>query len=116
MYFNDILENTPEELIGDFTNNFIDIMIEPNMSLKAPLNILTDELECARKITFHPYDPDKSTGLSAQMYDSEGKQFNVTDFIKEYVESMEYDDATRVKLISSLNKLYQRTINEDQKN
>lgn len=109
-FFNDILESTPTELNEKFANNFIDVMIDPKMALRAPLNILTDEIETARKISFHPFDPDKATGFAAQMYDSSGKQFNVMEFIKEYISMQEYDEDTKNKLLVSLTKLYSRTV------
>jgi len=111
--FTDILESTPDELEVKFKNNFVDVMIDPKMALKAPLSVLTDEITSARKIMFHPYEPDKASSLSAQMYDSDGKQFNVLDFISEYVGHMDYDEETKNKLINSLGKLYERTINEN---
>jgi len=111
--FTDVLESTPIELSERFSNNFVDVMIDPKMALKAPLNLLTDEVESARKITFHPFDPDKSSGISSQMYDSTGKQFNVLEFIKEYIKMQTYDEDTQKRLLSSLTNLYKRTINED---
>lgn len=113
MLFTDILESTPEELNEKFKNNFIDVMIDPKMALGAPLNILTDEVESSRSITFHPFDPDKAKGFTSQMYDSEGKQFNVLEFIKEYIKMQTYDDSTKNKLLTSLTKLYKKAINED---
>jgi DNA repair exonuclease SbcCD nuclease subunit len=66
-YFTDILESTQEDLEPLFANNFVDIMIDPIMSLKAPLNILTDILQSQRSLKFHPYDPDQANSLSQQI-------------------------------------------------
>jgi hypothetical protein len=38
------------------------------------------------------------------------------DFVKEYVKGMEYDDGTKDRLISSLEKLYKMTVEKDQEN
>jgi DNA repair exonuclease SbcCD nuclease subunit len=105
-FFDQILEKTIEELEEEFKNNFIDIMIDPIMSLKAPLSILTDSIQTQRSINFHPYDPNQANNLTQQMMDTEGRVFNVMDFINEYVKSMEMDDSTKSKIIKSLQGLY----------
>ena len=81
-------------------------MIDPIMSLKAPLSILTDSIQTQRSINFHPYDPNQANNLTQQMMDTEGRVFNVMDFINEYVKSMEMDDSTKSKIIKSLQGLY----------
>lgn len=113
-YFDQILESTPEELEPLFRNNFVDIMIDPVMSLKAPLNILTDTITSQRTLKFHPYDPQNIGTLSQQIFESEGKSFNVIDFIKEYVSSTDNDDETKQKIIASLLKLHKVVITQEQ--
>jgi DNA repair exonuclease SbcCD nuclease subunit len=113
-YFDQILELTPEELEPLFRNNFVDIMIDPVMSLKAPLNILTDTITSQRTLKFHPYDPQNSGNLSQQIFESEGKSFNVIDFIKEYVSLSDYDDDIKQKMISSLLKLHKVVTTQEQ--
>ena len=114
-YFSDILESTPSELDEKFRNNFVDIMIDPLMALKAPLSMLTDMITSQRFLKFHPYDPEKSSTLSAQIIESDGDgQFNVLDFIRSYVESMDVDDAARKKIIGSLFKLHTIVVNQEQ--
>jgi DNA repair exonuclease SbcCD nuclease subunit len=114
IYFDQILESTPDDLEPIFRNNFIDIMIDPVMSLKAPLNILTDLLTSQRTLKFHPYDPEKTGSLSQQIFESEGKHFNVLDFINEYVSNMDHDSETKNKLISSLMKLHKVVTTQEQ--
>jgi hypothetical protein len=116
LYFKDILESTADELEPIFRNNFIDIMIDPVMSLKAPLNILTDILQSQRTLKFHPYDPDQANSLSQQIIDIEGRQFNVLDFIKEYIENLEHDRDTKDKMYQSLVKLHTIVTTQDQEN
>jgi hypothetical protein len=113
-YFDQILEMTIEQLEPEFRNNFVDIMIDPKMALRAPLNVLTDSILTQRKLGFHPYDPNQANSLSSQIYDTEGKQFSVMDFIKEYVKGMEYDETTKENLVNSLEKLYKITVEKDQ--
>lgn len=106
LYFENILDSTPDEMESVFRNNFIDVMIDPVMSLKAQLSVLTDILTTQRSLNFHPYDPNQATSLSQQIIDIEGKQFNVMDFVKEYVNNTEESQEIRDKMISSLSKLY----------
>lgn len=112
-YFSDILDSTPDDLEPLFRNNFVDILIDPMMAIKAPLSILTDSINSQRSLKFHPYDSAKTTNLSQQIMDSDGKQFNVTDFITEYIDSLEYDGETKKKLKSSLFKIHQFVVNQD---
>ena len=113
-YFDQILEMSIEQLEPEFRNNFVDIMIDPKMALKAPLNILTDSITSQRKLGFHPYDPNQANTLSSQIYDTDGRQFSVMDFVKEYIKGMEYDEGTKEKLVLSLEKLYKLTVEKDQ--
>lgn len=106
LYFDHILDSTIEEIEPIFRNNFVDIMIDPVMSLKAQLSILTDIITTQKSLNFHPYDPNQATSLSQQMIDVEGRQFNVMDFIKEYVDKTEEDEEVKTKLVASLSKLY----------
>jgi hypothetical protein len=105
---------TIDQLEPEFRNNCVDVMIDPKMALKAPLNILTDSISTQRKLGFHPYDPNQANSLSSQIYDTDGRQFSVMDFVKEYVKEMEYDDETKNKLVTSLEKLYKMTIEKEQ--
>ena len=105
-YFTDILDKTPDELEPLFRNNFVDIMIDPVMSLKAPLSILTDLLQTQKSLKFHPYDPNQANSLSQQIIDVEGRQFNVLDFIKEYVDNLDEDQEIKNKMYNSLSKLH----------
>jgi hypothetical protein len=89
-------------------------MIDPVMSLKAPLNILTDILQSQRSLKFHPYDPDQANSLSQQIIDIEGRQFNVLDFIKEYIENLEHDRDTKDKMYQSLVKLHTIVTTQEQ--
>jgi len=115
LYFSDILNMCQEELEPLFRNNFIDVMIDPVMSLKAPLNILTDTINTQRSLKFHPYDPNQ-TSLSQQMIESEGKQFNVVDFIKDYVDAMDCEEETKAKIVKSLTSLHKIVVSQEQDN
>lgn len=113
-FFNQILDMTPDQVEEAFRNNFVDVMIDPKMALTAPLNILTDLVTSQRKISFHPHDPDQVNNLSSMIYSSEGKNFDVMDFVKEYVTNLEYDDETKSRLVNTVDKLYKITLDREQ--
>ena len=113
LYFSQILDSTPSELDEIFRNNFVDIMIDPKMALKAPLNILTETVQSQKRLKFHPYDPDQANSLSVQIMETDGRQFNVIDFISEYVSSLDYDLDTQSRIRKSLNKLHQSVIEKE---
>lgn len=113
-YFDDILHSTPEMLEPQFRNNFVDIMVDPRMALKAPLNIITETIQTQRRLNFHPYDPDNAGLLQSNIMDTDGRQFSVIDFINEYVGSMEIDQETRDKIKKTLSRLYHKIVENDQ--
>jgi len=104
--FNVVLDMTMEEADKEFKNNFIDVTIDPRMALKAPLNILTDTITSAKKISFHPYDPNQAGLILPDPEDVNYEQFSIMDFVKSYVENMEHDDETKEKLLNSIGKLH----------
>ena len=114
--FDEILEKTIDEVNELFNNNFVDIMIDPRMALKAPLNILTDSIANTRKISFHPYDPNQATLLSEKISSSDNQNFDVLDFVDDYINSLEYDEDTKSKLFSTIKKLHQLVINQEMEN
>jgi DNA repair exonuclease SbcCD nuclease subunit len=115
IYFTELLEKTPDELDPLFRNNFVDIMIDPDLSLRSPLSIITDIMVSQRSIKFHPYDSNKSTLLSSRMLESEGDgNFNVMDFISIYVKGLDCDDDEKNRIISGLNKLYNIVITKEE--
>jgi len=112
-FFDDILNLSPEEAEPLFRNNFVDIMIDPKMALKAPLNIITEIIQSQRRLSFHPYDPDQATSLSMQMIDTDGKNFNVVDFIRDYIDHMDLaDSAEKEKLKKTLIRLHQSVVSK----
>ena len=104
--FRSILEMTIEDAQRMLDNAFVDVMIDSSMSLRAPLNIFTDEVTSPRKISFHPYDPNQAELLNEQLQTSGQRTFSVMDFIDSFITSLDYDDETKSKLIASVNKLH----------
>ncbi len=114
--FDEILEKSIDDVNELFNNNFVDVMIDPRMALKAPLNILTDSIINVRKITFHPFDPNQATLLSEKISSTENQNFDVLDFVDDYINSLEYDNETKSKLFTTIKKLHQLVINQDMEN
>jgi DNA repair exonuclease SbcCD nuclease subunit len=112
--FEDILEATPAQLNNTFNNNFIDVMIDPAIALKAPLNILTDLLTTQRSLSFHPQNKNEIVTLSQRMMDPDNKQFDVLDFIMTYVNNLDYSEDVKMKIIKSLSNLHKIVIEQDQ--
>lgn len=106
LFFDQILDSTPEELEPIFRNNFVDVMIDPVMSLRAPLSIITDILNSQRSLKFHPYDPNQANSLTQQIIETDGRQFNVIDFIREYVNNLDDPQEIKDKMYNSLIKLH----------
>ena len=112
--FSHLMNLSPEEASPIFANNFVDVMIDPKIALKAPLNVISEMLIDARRISFHPYDENQANNLSESLHISENRQFNVMDFIKEYVNALEKDQEVKDKMISSINKLHSIVISQEQ--
>lgn len=114
--FEKVLEMTVEDAEELFNNNFVDIMVDSSISFKAPLNVITDNITTARKISFHPFDPNQSGLLTEQFQNNEHRTFSVMDFIDSYVKSLDYDDQTKEKLLKSIQKLHKMVVSIDQEN
>jgi DNA repair exonuclease SbcCD nuclease subunit len=114
IFFKDLLEMNLEETEPLFKNNYVDILIDPSLSLKSNLSLLTDLISSQRSLNFHPYDPDQATTLSEQMLDIDGRQFSVLDFIKEYVKNLDDDEQTKESMVKSLFKLYSIVSKQEQ--
>jgi DNA repair exonuclease SbcCD nuclease subunit len=104
--FDEILNMSIEECERAFDNNFLDVWIDPKMVLKAPLNIFTDSVTTARKISFHPHESGGMVLLSDHVHSVEPGSFSVMNFVESFVSALDYDDQTKEKLVKSINKLY----------
>lgn len=112
--FSDLLEMNLEEINKEFSNNFVDIFIDPQMALKAPLDILTDAIEQPRRIQFHPHDPNQATNsLADKIRNSESSQFDVLDFVEEYLSQMDRTEEEKIKISKLITKLFQLAQQQD---
>ena len=111
MKFNDVIEMSPKRLNQIFKNNFVDIYIDGEQALKAPINLFMDLLDGSyRRIDFHPI---LSEGDDMQTSDEfQDTNFDLLKFAKEYVDTLPYEDDTKTKLYDFVYKLYQKTETE----
>lgn len=113
--FDTLLEKTPDDLYKLFENNFVDIMIDSNITMKTPLSIITDIMTCQRDLKFHPYTKDEEN-IDSQIISSDGKVLGILDFIKLYLNNMEETDDIKNKIYDNLSKLYQMVLNQNEEN
>ena len=108
--FSKLLEMTYEEIESEFTNNFIDVVIDPALAVKSPLNIISDTFTGLRRLTFHPYTEIQMDDLSEELFEGEAKEYTIQDFIKKYVERMDTDEDHKSKILKGLNSLYRKAL------
>jgi hypothetical protein len=99
--FRDLIEMNIDEANKYIKNNFVDVLIDNKSVLKAPLNSLTELLEEYRKLDYQVY----IEGDIENPY-SEGKVFDLIDFVKDYVKTLPYDDQTKDKIVKTITKLH----------
>lgn len=120
MDFEKILNSTPNELNSIFKNNFIDILIDPQIAVKAPLGLLTDYVESPLKITFTPISTPDQVIVDEGFHDLEGKNFSILDLTKLYLEKCNFEKDKKNKIYKSIEVLLKKTTlkkeeeNEDQ--
>jgi DNA repair exonuclease SbcCD nuclease subunit len=109
MQLSTMLEKTPEYLSKHFNNNFVDIHVDNINLLKIPVNSIVDMLDGSyRDIKFIPPNQFAMDGTDDVKKDV--KDFDIKDTIREWCESSMYDQPTKDKLLSSLLKLYNSTM------
>lgn len=108
MKFMDVLEMSPARLNQVFKNNFIDIYIDGEQALKAPINLFMDLLDGSyRRIDFHPLLGDQEEMPTEEEF--QDTNFDLLKFAKEYVQTLPYEDDTKTKLYDFVSKLYHKT-------
>jgi len=113
--FDSVLEKTPIELENLFRNNFIDILIDPKLAVKASLGILTEMINTQLKTTFTPITENKveDQNLDDALFNLDGKNFSIIDFSDEYINSMSESDETKEKMKKTIKVLYKRITDKD---
>lgn len=113
--FNEVLNSTPPELEKIFKNNFVDILIDPEMGVKAPLGLITEYITPPRRITFTPISSEDEQIVDEGFHDLEGKNFSILDLTKHYLKIHNYEDERATKIYKSIETLLHKvSIKEDQ--
>ena len=108
-----ILEQTLEDLQATFQNNFIDIMVTPQWSLKFPFSAFTEKFSGYRKINHNIVtEEEQKVEDGEELAEGESGEINLTSLIEKHIEGLHYSDAIKEKLISVSKKLYQEALRE----
>ena len=101
---NEILDLTPAQAKKVCRNNFVDITVDSQTALRAPLSMLIDLLDNSyRRIDFQVVS--KSQALPDVDVEV-GTGFDFVSLMESYVKEMPYEDGTKGKVFDSLKKLH----------
>jgi calcineurin-like phosphoesterase family protein len=103
--FDKVLNSTPNELNPIFKNNFIDILVDPELAVKAPLGLLTEYVIPPLKISFTPITNPGEELVDEGFHDLEGKSFSILDLTKLYLDKCNYEDDKKSKIYKAIEKL-----------
>jgi hypothetical protein len=115
--FDKVINSTPDELNKIFKNNFIDILVDPELAVKAPLGLLTEYVDPPLKISFTPITNPGEEIIDEGFHDLEGKSFSILDLTKLYLDKCNYEDDKKTKIYSAIEKLLHKVsvqIKEDE--
>jgi len=113
--FEKVLNSTPEELSKIFKNNFIDILVDPEIAVKAPLGLLTEYLDPPLKISFTPITTPDQTIVDEGFHDLEGKNFSILELTQLYLEKSNYEDEKKTKIYKAIEKLLHKVSVKEEK-
>lgn len=117
--FEKVLNSTPEELNPIFKNNFIDILVDPQIAVKAPLGLLTEYINPPLKISFTPINSPEQVVVDEGFHDLEGKNFSILELTKMYLEKCNYEEEKSNKIFKAVEKLLHKVsiqVNEENEN
>lgn len=107
MKFSDILEMSPSRLNSIFKSNFVDIYLDGEQSLNAPISTFMDLLDGKYiRMDFHPILDGKDDVIEDLEVDA---NFDLLKFVKDYVDSLSYNEDTKEKMYNFISKLYKTT-------
>lgn len=113
--FDQVLEKTPAELEILFRNNFVDVLIDPKLAVKASLGVLTEMVATQLKTTFTPIKEIDATNqnLEEALFSLDGKNFSIVDFSDEYINSLDESEEIKDKMKKTIRVLYKRTTDKE---
>jgi len=113
--FDQVLEKTPIELEDMFRNNFVDVLIDPKIAVKASLGVLTEMVATQLKTTFTPIKDVEmlDQNLEDALFSLDGKNFSIVDFADEYINALNEPDEVKDKMKKTIRVLYKRTTDKE---
>jgi len=111
--FTDILQTPLGELVDKFSNNFVEIAIDPEIAVKTPLGIMSEMITSPLKMTFLPLNANDNQLDQTQeiLFGIDGKNFSVMDLVEEYVKTLgNMTDLDKSKIVKALNKVHTQVI------
>ena len=114
--FEKVLNSTPMELDFLFRNNFVDILIDPQIAVKCPLGILSDMLTSPIKITFTPVSNiEEAVDSEDFIFDLDGKNFSILELVSEYLKSTNFEEDKKEKIFKTIKILYSKVSSDKTK-
>lgn len=107
-----ILEQPIEKLQELFYNNFVDILVTPQWSLKFPFAIFAEKFSGYRKI--HPIITSEDGEIMTEDGDiiESYEEINLTKLIERHIEALPYSENVKESLKKFTANLYQETLKE----
>ena len=107
-----ILERSIDELQQLFKNNFVDILITPQWSLKFPFGQFIENFTGYRRIN-HVIISEDATDDGEEQYDSAiGEEISLIKMIENYVDRLAYTDQIKSKLKEVSVRMYHEASKE----
>jgi DNA repair exonuclease SbcCD nuclease subunit len=110
--FEHVLNSTPSDLNPVLKNNFVDVLIDPQIAVKVPLGLLVDYVEQPLKISFTPVSTPDQDILDGGFHDLEGKNFSILDLTKIYLDNKNFEGEKKTKLYKAIEKLLEKVSRE----
>ena len=116
MGFDRVLEKTPSELSEIFRNNFVDILIDPKLAVKASLGILTEMVSTQLKTNFTPITENQAEqNVEETLFNLDGKNFSIIDFADQYIGALDEPDEVKERMKKTIKVLYNRIAHKEEK-
>lgn len=113
--FNQVLNSTTSELNLIFNNNFIDILVDPDIAVKAPLGMLTDYIVSPLKITFTPTTKPDEAVIDEGFHNLDGKNLSILDLTKMYLDNCNFEENKKSKIYNAIDKLFRKISTQQDK-
>lgn len=111
-----LLEQTVETIQKLFNNNFVDILITPQWSLKFPFSTFTESVSGYRKISHIILSEEEASDKTDDSeVDGAAEEISIINLIENYINEMAYTDQIKEKLKSVSTGLYYETLREFEK-